>query len=201
MNSKRIWDKLIAAGMTFAGAAALMGNLKAESNLEPCNLQNTYEHKLGHTDATYTAAVDDGSYNGFVADAAGYGLAQWTEPTRKAKLLAFAKAAAKSIGDLDMQIEFLIHEICTDFPVVWQVLTSTQDVRAASDVVLLRFERPSDTSERVRTLRAGFGEKFLAELGGEALPDPPTPPCPAQEAISVELTVGGKRYAGTLTEI
>ena len=53
-----------------------MGNLYAESGLVPANLQNTYEKKLGYTDATYTAAVDSGAYTSFAKDGAGYGLAQ-----------------------------------------------------------------------------------------------------------------------------
>ena len=74
-NAQKIWDKLCAAGLTPAGAAGLMGNLQAESGLNPRNLQNSFEKKLGFTDESYTAAVDSGSYAGFVHDGAGYGLA------------------------------------------------------------------------------------------------------------------------------
>ena len=59
-NEKRIWDYLTGKGLSPAGAAGLMGNLYAESGLNPQNLQNTYEKKLGYTDAAYTAAVDSG---------------------------------------------------------------------------------------------------------------------------------------------
>ncbi|MEE5993655.1 MAG: phage tail tip lysozyme [Oscillospiraceae bacterium] len=57
MNEKTIWNKLISAGLTFAGTAGLMGNLYAESALNPQNLQNSYEKKLGYTDSIYTQAV------------------------------------------------------------------------------------------------------------------------------------------------
>ncbi len=60
-----------------------MGNLYAESGLMPNNLQNTYNNKLGKTDAEYTAAVDNGSYGNFIKDSAGYGLAQWTYWSKK----------------------------------------------------------------------------------------------------------------------
>lgn len=43
MNEKTLWKKFLAAGMTIAGAAGLMGNLYAESALNPKNLQQTYE--------------------------------------------------------------------------------------------------------------------------------------------------------------
>ena len=71
MNEATIWRFLKSQGMTDAGVAGLMGNLFAESGLNPKNLQNSYEKKLGYTDATYTAAVDNGTYTNFVRDSAG----------------------------------------------------------------------------------------------------------------------------------
>ena len=195
-----IWQKLLGAGLTLAGAAGLMGNLYAESALRSDTLQNTYERKLGFTDETYTKAVDSGSYTSFANDAAGYGLAQWTYRTRKAALLAYAGAQGKSIGDAEMQTDFCIKELREGYPALWQTLTSTDSVQAASDAVLLQYERPADTSEKVRKLRAGFGERFLAELGA-ADANPVTPPCPAAETIEVRVSVNGKMFAGMLTEV
>ena len=82
-NEKIIWDYLKAKGLNDYGAAGLMGNLFAESALNPKNLQNTYEKSLKLTDAEYTKKVDDGSYTNFIKDKAGYGLAQWTYWSRK----------------------------------------------------------------------------------------------------------------------
>lgn len=194
-NERLIWDKLLAAGLSVFGVAGLMGNLKAESNLEPQNLQNTFERKLGMSDAVYTAAVDAGSYANFVHDGAGYGLAQWTYHTRKAALLAFAKERGTSIGDLGMQLDFLVQEMRGSYPAVWAALCMAQDVRAASDVVLLQFERPADMSERVKSVRASFGAEIYARLKntpGEVLPNPPMPePETPQEIITGELCIGG----------
>jgi hypothetical protein len=85
-----IWEFFTSKGLNAFAAAGLMGNLYAESGLVPSNLQNSYEKKLGYTDATYTAAVDSGKYTNFVRDSAGYGLAQWTYWSRKQALLDFA---------------------------------------------------------------------------------------------------------------
>ncbi len=98
-NAQKIWGRLISAGLTPEGAAGLLGNLQAESGLNPRNLQNSFEKKLGFTDESYTAAVDSGAYTGFVHDGAGYGLAQWTYSSRKAALLAYAKARGRPVGD------------------------------------------------------------------------------------------------------
>lgn len=107
-NEERIWNYLIGKGLSKAGAAGLMGNLYAESGLSPTNLQDTCERKLGFTDTSYTAAVDNSSYTNFVHDSVGYGLAQWTYWSRKQNMLEFAKAASKSIGDLETQLDCLI---------------------------------------------------------------------------------------------
>ena len=159
-NEEKIWNYLTTQGLTEAGAARLMGNLYAESALEPKNLQNSYEKALGFTDSTYTAAVDNGSYNGFVHDAAGYGLAQWTYWGRKEALLGYAKARGKSVGDLETQLGFLMEELSSDYKAVLSTLKSTGSVKAASNVVLLKFERPADQSVAVQNARAKNGQAY-----------------------------------------
>ena len=163
-----IWDELLAAGLTPAGAAGLMGNLKAESGLNPRNLQNSFEKKLGMSDADYTAAVDCGAYASFVTDGAGYGLAQWTHPDRKAALLAYAKARGRSIGDLDVQIGYLLRELQTVFKSLWDKLRTTDSVREASDAVLLQFERPADQSAANCARRAALGQEVYDKFVGGA---------------------------------
>lgn len=166
MNDGLIWDKLLAAGLTPAGAAGLMGNLQAESGLNPRNLQNSFEKKLGHTDASYTAAVDSGAYANFAKDCAGYGLAQWTHSSRKAALLAYAKARGASIGDLEMQLDFLLKELAGSFRGVLATLKTAATVREESDAVLLQFERPANQNAENCARRAQLGEMFLDLYGG-----------------------------------
>ena len=149
-TEEKIWSYLKAQGLTNAGAAGLMGNLYAESGLQPNNLQNSCEKKLGYTDAAYTAAVDNGKYKNFDTDRAGYGLCQWTHPTRKKNLRLFAKNAGKSIGDLNIQLEFLMKELAGNFSTVLAVLKKADSVQEASDMVLLQFERPADQARRRR---------------------------------------------------
>ena len=165
-NAQKIWDKLTAAGVTPAGAAGLLGNLHAESGLNPCNLQNSYEKKLGYTDADYTAAVDCGAYTGFVSDCAGYGLAQWTHLSRKAALLAYARARSASIGDLDMQVGYRLQELQGMCPALWRMLCATASVREASDAVLLQFERPADQSQNSLDRRFARGQEFYNKFAG-----------------------------------
>lgn len=167
-NEEKIWNFLVGKGLSKAGAAGLMGNLFAESALNPKNLQNSYEKKLGHTDDSYTAAVDNGLYNNFVRDSAGYGLAQWTYWSRKQNMLEFARAAGKSIGDLEMQLDFLFKELSEGYKSVLTVLKTATTVKAASDSVLLNYERPADQSNTVKTKRAGYGQKYYDKYAGTA---------------------------------
>ena len=134
-------------------------NLYAESGLMPNNLQNTYNNKLGKTDAEYTAAVDNGSYGNFVKDSAGYGLAQWTYWSRKQALLNHAKQAGVSIADLNMQLGFLWEEL-QGYTAVMDALKKAGSVRAASDTVLTGYEKPADQSETVKKKRAEYGEGY-----------------------------------------
>lgn len=157
---KTIWDFLMKKIGNPYGVAGLMGNLYAESALQPNNLQNTYEKKLGYTDASYTVAVDNGSYTNFVRDSAGYGLAQWTYWSRKENLLKFAQSKKKSIGDLTMQLEFLYKELSESYKSVLNTLKNAKNIRVASDAVLTKFERPANQSESVQVKRTTYGQKY-----------------------------------------
>ena len=158
-NEKTIWNFLTGKGLNAYAVAGIMGNLYAESGLMPNNLQNTYNNKLGKTDAEYTAAVDNGSYGNFVKDSAGYGLAQWTYWSRKQALLNHAKQAGVSIADLNMQLGFLWEEL-QGYTAVMDALKKAGSVRAASDTVLTGYEKPADQSETAKKKRAEYGEGY-----------------------------------------
>lgn len=167
-NAEQIWNHLIAAGLSPCGAAALMGNLYAESTLEPTNLQNSFNTKLSMTDAEYTAAVDDGSYASFVNDGAGYGLAQWTHSTRKNRLRVYARSVyPASIGDLTMQLKFLCYELQGYYPAVWAALKTAADIRYASDLVLTQYEKPADQGQTQRNKRAAYAQSYYDQYAKE----------------------------------
>lgn len=145
------------------GVCALIGNLYAESGLKPTNMQNCYEGKFN--DETYTSAVDDGSYDNFINDAIGYGLAQWTYWSRKQGLLETARLYQLSVGDISVQLVYLWKELSTKYPTVLRALTNATDIRTASDVVVKQFERPANMNkESCLKTRASYGEKFYKEL-------------------------------------
>ena len=158
---KQIWDFLKAEGFSDFGGAGLMGNLLAESGLRPNNMEDQYQSKLGYNDESYTRAVDNGTYTNFIKDAVGYGLAQWTYWTRKQNLLNFARQNNKSIGDLNMQLCFLVKELKEMYTnSVYNVLRKATSVLEASNAVLLNFERPANMSASVQATRARYGQTY-----------------------------------------
>lgn len=154
-----IWNFLKGKGFNDFAIAGILGNLEAESNLLPINIQDTFGKKFGLTDAEYTAAVDSGLHTNFIKDGAGYGLVQWTYHTRKEKLLKWAQARGKSVGDLDVQLEVMWQELSTN-KTLMKTLEVAPSVRAASDTILHDYEAPADQSEAVEIKRAEYSQKY-----------------------------------------
>lgn len=185
-DEKTIWNFLMVHIDNEYGVAGLMGNLYAESALRSNNLQQSYETKLGYNDTTYTAAVDNGSYDNFVNDAAGYGLAQWTYWSRKQAMLEFHQSKKKSIGDLQTQLEFLIKELSGSYKDVWSDLKNATSILDASNSVLLKFERPANQGESVQKQRAEYGQKYYDKYADETpATQPEVPATPAETEFKV----------------
>ena len=125
VNEKKVWDFLKLKGLTNAGAAGFMGNLFCESGIESARYEDDYHDTIGLTNEEYVAKVNSGEYTNFVNDRAGFGLAQWTYPSRKQALL---NKCIGNIGDMDCQLEFLYDELKHDFPEVLNLLTSSNDI-------------------------------------------------------------------------
>ena len=165
MYEHEIWTYLTAR-LPPAAAAGIMGNLMAESNFNPRNLQSAGNRALDMTDDQYTAAVDSGAYSAgdFAHDGYGYGIAQWTYFSRKQALLQDARIAGKSVGDLDVQLNYLWNEL-QSYSKLMQTLTSASvNARAASDAFMTQFERPTDQSDAAKAKRAAYAQKYYDQF-------------------------------------
>lgn len=167
MGVENIYNCLMAEIGNPYGVAGAMGNIEAESGLRSNNLQNSVEKRLGMTDEEYTAAVDNGSYKNFCTDRGGYGLCQWTSAGRKTGLLNFARSRGVSIGNEDMQIEWLLHELRTSYKGVLSTLKTAKSVKEASDAFMCKFERPANQSDANKAARAARGMKYYEMYAGK----------------------------------
>ena len=135
------------SGYNDEAVIAIMQNLFNESGINPINLQNEYEKSLGYTDESYTSAVDNGIYNNFVHDSAGYGLAQWTFYSRKQDLLDYTRRQNASIGDIAMQLSFFEKELSETFPDVQNYLKNVSySYESKTEYFCLKYENPKNAS-------------------------------------------------------
>lgn len=177
MSKKTIWEYLKAKGFSDVAAAAVMGNMEAESNCISCRLQGDFSTDYQKS-REYTKQVDTGSisrdqfiYNG--PGGGGYGLCQWTFWSRKAGLYDLAKSQGTSIESEFIQVEWLVRELWQDeFKSVLNTLQNSESIRECSDAMIKKFLRPADQSDAVCVQRAKFARAIYAEFAGGEAEDP-----------------------------
>lgn len=130
----------VRGGMTEIAAAALVGNMSAESSLDP---KAYNEHDGDDPDAPPSG-----------------GLAQWHDD-RLIDLQRYAAERGKAWTDRAIQVEFAIYELKTKFPDVWSDIQSAGSVDEASNILLHRWEKPRYQDASVEAYRAGKGRAAM----------------------------------------
>ena len=165
MSKKTIWDGLRKRGLSEEVTAAIMGNMEAESDFISNRVQGDFTN--GYTrSAEYTAQVDKGiiSREDFIyhgPSGGGYGLLQWTFWSRKAGLYDFAKKRGTSIGDEDMQLDYLLTEG------EWKAIKAkmnTLSIEEGAKLFMKENERPADTSQSAQNYRASLAVSIYNEM-------------------------------------
>lgn len=150
-NEEKIWFYFRNLGYSEVATAAAMGNLSVESGLEPQRVQGTSPGSQESID--YTNDVDSGkiSRNDFVKNGpggGGYGLAQWTSSGRKDNLYSYKKKENTSIGDLQMQLGYLMTEIdgsgwtSSSYKNTWKNASQSSELNSSTTAFCNGFERP-----------------------------------------------------------
>jgi hypothetical protein len=181
----RVMDLLVRQyGYPVNGAAGLVGNLIAESGVIPQRIEGSAaDTPLRAADfsgrvRTFTPEeVRDRDYNRRLGPKLpGVGIAQWTLASRRTGLFRHAVRGrvpgAAILEDLDAQVDYLVTELRRDYAQVDATLRAPGvTLERASDVVVLRFERPAvvvngrpDDPAVRQTLevRRGHGARALA---------------------------------------
>ena len=151
-----IWNFLLDLTDNPRAVAGIMGNLSYESDLQTTRLEKGKQ--CIYSEDSYTKAVDSGEYTEFTEDGIGYGIAQWSYPSRKQRLLELSLSADSSVGDLDVQLQLLEEELIRYH--MLNRISNADSVRFASDYFLLNFENPNLTDEEMKKLRSEIGNRI-----------------------------------------
>ena len=156
-NARYIYAHLRAKGWTLEAIAATLGNMEAESTINPGIWQK----------------LDAGNYNG------GFGLVQWTPAT---KFFDWCEENNLSPTDIDANLQRILYEVenreqwiaTAAHDMTFQEFTqSTAAVETLAKAFLLNYERPEDQSESVQEYRAELARywyDYLMGSGGVIIP-------------------------------
>lgn len=131
----KMWTFLkLGMGVSDDVASALIGNSFAESRLKEEQIQDTVDNK-----AAYKYTLDDG---------VGYGLFQWTYPSRKNSLIEIAKSMNMGINNINAQLETLKNEVLysNDHKDMWIEMNNVDDCNTATKIFFDVFELVKDSS-------------------------------------------------------
>ena len=134
-DGKKIWDFLAKAGYSAEGIAGILGNLHEESGFR----SGAIENDGGTTNEALVKQIT-ASKEAFLADARGFGLAQWTDKGRKSALWDFAQSKGTSVADFQTQLEFLLKELQEGYKGTSDALKGQISVDKASEIFGREYE-------------------------------------------------------------
>lgn len=154
INLKNIFSLLDQMGYSDEAKAGFAANALLESNLQPNNLQNSYNSSksLNMTDEEFTDACETGKFDfrnsslGF-----GYGLCQWTSKGRRTGLWDYLKGQGLRIDDLSGQVRYFDYELANGYKKVKQYLSEKHTAYEMADYILLNYEKPDSVNKNKYT--------------------------------------------------
>ena len=174
MSKQTIWNTLRHKGFSIEAAAAILGNMEAESNCVSNRVQGDFSEGYENS-ASYTRMVDEGkiSREAFIRSGpggGGYGLMQWTYPTRKAGLYDLANARGASVGEEEIQLEWFMQELRQEeYGTLREILQCCSSIRQCSDALVRRFLKPADQSEAALQKRSDLARQMFDCFAGSEI--------------------------------
>lgn len=135
----KIWTYFkIGMGTSDTVAAAIMGNSYVESRFNERQVQDTVEDKE--------------NYKYKINDNVGYGLFQWTYPSRKKDLIKIAESMNMGINNVNTQLETLKNEVLysSDHKDMWIKMNNTSNCDEATTLFFDNYEGVNDSSLAAR---------------------------------------------------
>lgn len=136
-NQEKVWNSLKSRGLTDNQVAGIMGNIERESKFNPSAKE---------------------------AGGTGIGLVQWSFE-RANQLKAFAKSRGKSWKNLQVQLDFLWHELNTSEISALNALTKATSATSAADIFQRKYERAGVVAQGERNAAA---KRYLNQFKGSS---------------------------------
>lgn len=168
MSKLEIYRTLRTFGFTHEAALSMMANWEEESNNESVRIEGDYS-PFRTASKSYVKKIDSGEIDrqGFV-NGRGFGIAQWTWEPRKLALYDFWQSYGGSIGDLQMQLDFVLFELKTGFADLYKELCTSHNLQQLVKDILYVYENPAEKinnyNRRLKNaynLKAEFPEKAV----------------------------------------
>lgn len=173
-NAEQAWNYFKSKGLSDVQAAAILGNFREESGINPRRVQNT---KTPEGDSDINPL--DGK--------TGYGVAQWTSLGRQQALSKYATDTSRPVSSLDLQLDFTYREMTDSSPNdVWDSLKNiTGTDNAAVDAATRYFHdsfEGSDDDEIGIKQRVRAAIRYHNLYNGSAPINDPSPDMPICDA-------------------
>ena len=148
---QKIYNLLRGCGLSEAGALGMLGNWECESGCEPHRVQGDYQASRAISKA-YVNAIENGTQDRerFATDQKGFGLAQWTYPQRKRNLWDFWEADFDRIDSVELQVEFAVAELRSEYSGLLSYLKSAEAIYDATARICKEYERPAVNNIQAR---------------------------------------------------
>ena len=162
-NAIYIYSYLSPLGWTVNAVAALLGNMQAESSINPGRWQND---RVGGNPERH-----------------GYGLVQWTPYTKYTDWVRDTFGSSADPSTMDHNLARIDYEVqmgiqwgpTSSYPMSFKdFTTSTEHPGELAKAFLLNYERPEDQSESVQNYRNVLAQIWYTYLTG-VTPNPPSP--------------------------
>lgn len=163
INASYIYSYLKHKGWTINAISALLGNMQAESSINPGRWQSD---RVGGD-----------------PDAHGYSLVQWTPYTKYTNWCS--EQGYSDPSEMDSALARIVYEVEQDIQWIGvgdyygmsfeEFATSEESVSHLAIGFLLCYERPADQSESVQAYRASLASSWYEYLTGVTPEDPDTP--------------------------
>ena len=158
-NEKELAQLLKSYDLDDVHIAAIMGNFACESHCNPKIVQYGFGYDGIDQDDYPPELIDNGQ--------CGYGLAQWTYPSRSWGLVNLAKALGKHSGDMDVQVKYLFEGYgeSEEFGPYLDSFKARDDIESATRYFHEVFEMSNDDEERIQN-RVKEAKRIYAALQG-----------------------------------